>query len=178
MQLLKWSKTWQLTFIGKRCIEKTHKLKSQIRTLWSKETLIILVESTWMQFTLSLWPFKVWMQEALEIKTTDILSVHQWFPHRIRKMFPVTYSSTYPFTHPSTVKPVNQWQNVSSVDTSPRWRVFSTDCISFFFLVRCTINLYTFLRQTNKFQYHALFYNCKFSKSLRKWIPTAVDLKE
>lgn len=34
-----------------------------------------------------------------------------------------------------------------------------------FFSVRCTINLYTFLRQTNKFQHHALFYNCKFSKS-------------
>ena len=168
MQLLKWSETRQLTFIGMRPTEKNHELKSQIRTLWSKETLIILVESTWMQFTISLWPFKVCMQEALEIKTTDILSVHHWFPHRIRKMFLVTYSS---LIHSPTHQPYNQSiNNITYLHSIHHdggecflQTVFHFYFIIFpFFSVRYTINLYAFLRQTNKFQHQASLFNCKF----------------
>lgn len=133
MQLLKWSGTCQLTFIGKRSTEKNHELKSQIRTLWSKETLIILVESTWMQFTISLWPFKVWMQEALEIKTIEILSVHLWFPYRIRidvlcHLF--IYSPIHLSTNRTTSQSMTKYIFSRHITTV---RVFSTDCISFLF---------------------------------------------
>lgn len=157
MQLLKWSGTCQLTFIGKWSTEKNHELKSQIRTLWSKETLIILVESTWMQFTISLWPFKVWMQEALEIKTIEILSVHLWFPYRIRidvSCHLFIYSPIHLSTNRTTSQSMTKYifsRHITTVE-SVFYRLYFISISSFFLFFQCDA-LLTFMRfyvrQTN-----------------------------